>query len=62
MLFWYAVTLATSGALEESLPIFRRVFQADETWRETTRRLQKPGLIPDTPEGSRMLERILEVR
>jgi uncharacterized Ntn-hydrolase superfamily protein len=62
MLFWYAVTLATSGALEESLPIFRRVFQADESWRETTRRLQKPGLIPDTPEGSRMLERILEVR
>jgi uncharacterized Ntn-hydrolase superfamily protein len=62
MLFWYAVTLATSGALEESLPIFRRVFQADETWRETSKRLQKPGLIPDTPEGSRMIERILEVR
>ncbi|MFH1679211.1 MAG: DUF1028 domain-containing protein [Candidatus Eisenbacteria bacterium] len=62
MTFWYAVSLATSGALEESFPLFREVFRADPGWREVMKRLTKPGIIPDTPEGAAMVERILSVR
>ncbi len=59
--YWHAVTLATNGHVDEALPIFRQVFAADPNWVELTRRLVKPGLIPDTPEGKKLLERILEV-
>jgi uncharacterized Ntn-hydrolase superfamily protein len=62
MTYWSAVTLATSGALEESLPLFRRVFAAGAEWRELTKRLLKAGIIPDTPEGRVILDRILAVR
>jgi uncharacterized Ntn-hydrolase superfamily protein len=57
--YWAAVTLATSGQVEKSLPIFRTVFAADANWVELTRRLHKPGIIPDTPEGRSLVERIL---
>lgn len=57
--FWHAVTLATNRHLDEALPIFRDVFAADRNWVELTRRLVKPGLIPDTPDGAALLERIL---
>jgi uncharacterized Ntn-hydrolase superfamily protein len=57
--YWAAVTLATSGQLEKALPIFRTVFAADANWVELTRRLHKPGIISDTPEGYALVERIL---
>lgn len=57
--YWHAVTLATNGRVEESLPLFRRVFAADRHWAELTRRLHKPGLFPDTPEGRALVERIV---
>jgi hypothetical protein len=53
------VTLATSGKIDQALPIFRTVFSADANWVELTRRLHKPGIIPDTPEGHTLMERIL---
>jgi uncharacterized Ntn-hydrolase superfamily protein len=56
--YWAAVTLATSGNLEEALPMFKTVFAADANWVELTRRLLKPGFIPDTPEGRALVERI----
>lgn len=59
MVFWYAVTLATNGALEESLPHFAKAFEADASWREVTKRLIGAGLIPDTPDGRAMVDRIL---
>lgn len=58
--YWQAVTLATTGLLEEALPLFRYVFEADARWIELTRRLVKPGLIPDTTEGRELLRKILE--
>ena len=59
--YWAAVTLATSGKLEEAMPIFRTVFAADPNWVELTRRLLKPGIIPDNPEGHALVERIVSV-
>jgi len=59
--YWAAVTLATSGKLDEALPIFRTVFAADPNWVELTRRLVKPGIVPDTPEGHALMEQIVAV-
>jgi len=53
--FWHAMTLATIGRVEESLPMFRDVFRRDPGWVTLARRLEKPGLAPP-PE---VLERIL---
>jgi len=57
--YWAAVTLATSGEVEQALPTFREVFAADPNWVELTRRLIKPGIVPDTPEGHALVERIV---
>lgn len=55
--YWQAVTLAGNGHLEEALPIFRRVFQADPRWAELTPRLPAAGLLPaDRDLMSRILE------
>jgi uncharacterized Ntn-hydrolase superfamily protein len=58
--YWAAVTLATVGQLEKALPMFRTVFAADANWIELTRRLYKPGIIPDTEEGQALVERIVK--
>jgi len=57
--YWAAVTLATAGELDRAMPIFRRVFADDANWVELTRRLIKPGIIPDTPEGQALVEEIV---
>jgi uncharacterized Ntn-hydrolase superfamily protein len=57
--YWAAVTLATNGNLDRALPMFRRVFAADVNWVELTRRLHKPGIIPDTDEGRALVEQIV---
>jgi len=59
--YWAAVTLATSGRLDQALPIFRTVFAADPNWVELTTRLVKPGIIPDNPEGRALMEQIVAV-
>lgn len=57
--YWAAVTLATSGNIEQALPMFRSIFAADSNWIELTKRLHKPGIIPDTSEGRALVERIV---
>jgi hypothetical protein len=42
--------------VDESLPLFRRVFAMDSSWATLTPRLPKSGLLPDDPG---ILERIL---
>jgi uncharacterized Ntn-hydrolase superfamily protein len=59
MVFWHAVALATNGRVPQSIPLFRRAFAADKSWMTLTRRLLKPGIIPDTPAGRKLVERIL---
>jgi uncharacterized Ntn-hydrolase superfamily protein len=56
MKYWKAVSMANSGQLEASLPVFKFVFDRDDNWRELTRRLPASGLIT-LPEEE--LDRIL---
>jgi uncharacterized Ntn-hydrolase superfamily protein len=45
MKYWKAVALANNGRLEESLSIFKYVFEREKNWRELTRRLPAAGLL-----------------
>lgn len=46
--FWQAVTLASKGKVEESLPIFKAVFAKERhRWLPLVRRLAKAGLLPE---------------
>lgn len=56
MIYWHAVALVNMGRVEESLPLFRRVFAVDKNWATLTPRLPKSGLLPDDP---KLIERIL---
>lgn len=47
--FWQAVTLFAGGHEEEALPIFRRVFAAEDRWVRLLPRLPAAGLLPDDP-------------
>lgn len=58
MLFWHASSLASLDRVEESLPLFKRVFEADYNWAILVPRLPKSGLLPDNPE---LIEKILSV-
>lgn len=58
MVFWHAVTLASLDRVEESLPLFKKVFKADYNWAVLLPRLPKSGLLPDKPE---LVKRILSV-
>jgi len=46
--FWQAVTLAESGKVTESLPVFKMVFAADKNWVELLKRLPAAGLLKVT--------------
>lgn len=48
MKYWKAVTLANNKELEEAYTIFKEVFNADDNWRELTKRLPKSGLLDVT--------------
>jgi uncharacterized Ntn-hydrolase superfamily protein len=48
--FWHAVTLAASGQVDASLPIFRSVFAREPVWAELVPRLVPSGILPDDPE------------
>lgn len=54
--FWQAVTLTSSGRLEQALPIFKSVFMREAHWAEVVPRLVPSGLLPDDEE---MIEKIL---
>ncbi len=56
MAYWHAVALVGMNRVEESLPIFARVFTQDANWKELTRRLVKVGLLPT---DEKLLQRIL---
>jgi len=58
MIYWHAVALVNMGRVDESLPLFKRVFQMDRNWLELTPRLPKSGLLPNDP---KIMERIVAV-
>jgi len=47
MIFWHAVALVNMKRVDESLPLFAKVFQMDPNWKTLTPRLVKVGLLPD---------------
>lgn len=59
MVFWTAVTLASTGDVEEAVPLFRRAFRMHPQWRELLQRLPAAGLFPDDPA---LMQRILRAR
>ncbi|UCC41341.1 MAG: DUF1028 domain-containing protein [Candidatus Aminicenantes bacterium] len=58
MAFWHAVTLASLDKVRESLPLFKKVFEADHNWAVLLPRLPKSGLLPDKP---KLIKKILSV-
>lgn len=45
--FWNAVSLASSGKVDEALPIFKRVFEREPVWVELVPRLVESKILPD---------------
>ena len=58
MTFWNAVALVNMGRVDDSLPLFRRVFAIDRNWVELTKRLPQSDLLPNDPQ---LIARILSV-
>ena len=59
MIYWHAVALVNMGRVDESLPLFRKVFAMDPNWRTLTPRLPKSGLLPD---DQKIIDRIVSVK
>jgi uncharacterized Ntn-hydrolase superfamily protein len=57
MIYWHAVALVNMGRVDQSLPLFRRVFRENKNWLTLTPRLAKVGLLPS---DQRVLDRILK--
>jgi hypothetical protein len=47
--FWHAVGLVTAGRVEESLPLFKKVFAREPKWAELVGRLPASDLLPNDP-------------
>jgi uncharacterized Ntn-hydrolase superfamily protein len=58
MICWHAVALVNMGRVEESLPLFRRVFALDANWATLTPRLVQSEMLPG---DAKLMERILSV-
>ncbi len=58
MIYWTATSLVNAGRLDESLPLFKKVFSGDANWVELTPRLPKMGLLNVDDVG---LKKILSV-
>ncbi|MGD8540027.1 MAG: DUF1028 domain-containing protein [Candidatus Aminicenantes bacterium] len=58
MIFWPAVTLAATGNVEKSLPLFKKVFAMDYNWAILLPRLPKVGQLPEDEE---LIQKILSV-
>ncbi len=46
-MFWYAISLANAGAVDEAEKLLARVYAMDPAWRELPARLVPPELITD---------------
>jgi uncharacterized Ntn-hydrolase superfamily protein len=58
MVYWTAVALVNMKRVDESLPLFKKVFAMDKNWVALTTRLAKVGLLPD---DAKIIERIVQV-
>ncbi len=53
--FWHAATLAANGRVEESLPLFKKVFAKEPIWAELVGRLPHSELLPS---DTKLIEKI----
>jgi len=58
MVYWHAVALVNMGRVDESLPLFQRVFRGDANWKTLTPRLPAAGLLPN---DQALINRIVSV-
>src|ERR1044071_7054096 len=58
MSYWHGLALVNMGRVDESLPLFHRVFAMDRNWITLTPRLPKSGLLPDDP---KLIQKIVSV-
>ena len=58
MMFWPAVTMASSGKVEKSLPLFIKVFEQDKRWAELLKRLPAVGQFP---KDKKLMKKILSL-
>jgi uncharacterized Ntn-hydrolase superfamily protein len=56
MIYWHAVALANMGRVDDSLPLFKKVFAMDRNWVDLTGRLSQAGLLP---EDKQLIQRIV---
>lgn len=54
--FWRAVTLANGGNVDESLPIFKRVFERERVWADLIPELSRDGMLPKDAETIRRIQ------
>ncbi|MBM3297637.1 MAG: DUF1028 domain-containing protein [Candidatus Aminicenantes bacterium] len=59
MIFWPAVTMASTGRVEESLPLFKKAFALDPNWALLVPRLPAVGQLP---RDEKILNKILSVK
>jgi uncharacterized Ntn-hydrolase superfamily protein len=57
MIYWTAVALVNMKRVDESLPLFKKVFAMDKNWVTLTPRLAKVGLLPD---DAKLIERLVQ--
>ena len=53
--FWHAVTLVSSGRLDEALPIFKQVFEKEPVWAKLVPRLVEAELLPGDPKTTKAI-------
>ena len=57
MVYWHAVALVNMNRVDESLPLFKKVFSLDRNWLTLTPRLSRIGLLPNDP---KIIDRIVK--
>ena len=57
MVFWSAITLASMGKVEESLPLFKRAFAIDDNWAILVPRLPQ---VDQLPKDKALLKKIMD--
>lgn len=50
LVFWHAVSLVEAKRVDEALPLFKRVFEIEEKWRDLVPRLVPSEILPDDKE------------
>ena len=52
--FWYALTLALAGNVDEAVPLLTKIYEEDDRWRELLSRLPAAGIISDEGLAARL--------